>query len=305
MNLFGSSLRNRILDGGILPLLGVYDVFSASIAAAHTEGLFLSGFGFAASHYGLPDRGFVAWTDVIDFCRRVRAVAPRNHIVVDIDDGFADADVAVHVTQQLEFTGASGVILEDQARPRKCGHTGGKNILPLDLYLDKLSSVLECRNELFVIARTDTSEPSEIHERVMAFSETDADAILVDGQTSLDSVRRLRESTNKPLVFNQILGGRSPSFSLTELEDAGVSLSVYSTPLLFAAQAAMERCMEDLKMNDMRLDAVDHSVQLPDCQSLLETNWNASRKSQVPNGIPPVPTISNQQFQLEEPSGAK
>lgn len=287
MNSFGSSLRSRIVNGGILPLVGVFDAFSASIAATHSEGIFLSGFGFAASQYGLPDRGFVTWTGVVDFCRRVRAVAPHNHIVVDIDDGFADADVAVHVVQQLELAGASGVILEDQARPRKCGHSNGKNILPLDVYLDKLNAVLETRDELFVVARTDTSEQNEIQERVTAFSETDADAILVDGQTSLDSIRKLREITEKPLVFNLILGGRSPAFSLTKLEEVGVSMSVYSTPLLFAAQAAMEKCMEDLKLNDMRLDAIDVSVQLPECQAQLESNWAASQQLFVSREVLP------------------
>src|SRR2546430_12451465 len=36
--------------------LGVYDVFSASLAARYYDVIFVSGFGFAASHYGLPDR---------------------------------------------------------------------------------------------------------------------------------------------------------------------------------------------------------------------------------------------------------
>ena len=35
-------------------------MFSASIAAQHYSGMFISGFGFAASHYGLPDIGFIA-----------------------------------------------------------------------------------------------------------------------------------------------------------------------------------------------------------------------------------------------------
>ena len=36
-----------------------------------------------------------------------------------IDDGYVDPEVACHVVEHLERIGASGVILEDQKRPRR------------------------------------------------------------------------------------------------------------------------------------------------------------------------------------------
>ncbi|GAG50695.1 unnamed protein product, partial [marine sediment metagenome] len=118
---FGSNLRKDLKKREIIPLIGVYDVFSASIAVKYYNGIFISGFGFAASYYGLPDIGFVAWSDIVAFVQRVRSVLPRQHIVVDIDDGYADAEVACHVVSLLEAIGASAVVIEDQQRPRKCG----------------------------------------------------------------------------------------------------------------------------------------------------------------------------------------
>jgi 2-methylisocitrate lyase-like PEP mutase family enzyme len=47
----------------------------------------LSGFGFSASFYGLPDIGFIAWSDMVEWVRRIRTILPDHHIVVDIDDG--------------------------------------------------------------------------------------------------------------------------------------------------------------------------------------------------------------------------
>ncbi|MFZ5831647.1 MAG: isocitrate lyase/PEP mutase family protein [Planctomycetota bacterium] len=279
----GQRMRNRVGRGEILPLIGVFDAFSASLAGRHAEGIFLSGFGLAASHYGLPDIGFVAWPHVLDLAARVRAVAPQAHMVVDIDDGYADDQVAIHVARQLERAGASGVILEDQARPRRCGHLGGKNLLPIDTYLTRLEGVLDVCRDLFVIARTDASDPGEIRERVSAFSATTVDAVLVDGQSSVESIQRLRALTEKPLAFNQILGGKSPSFALSELERAGALLAIFSTPLLFAAQAAMETCLEELRRNEMRLDAVTTTVRLPECQAVLEDNWKTARNT---SGIP-------------------
>src|SRR5580658_8146411 len=109
----GSRLRERIQSAEILPVIGIYDVFSASLTARNFDALFVSGFGFAASHYGLPDIGFIAWTDIVDFVRRLVAVVPEKHLLVDIDDGYCDTAVACHVATSLEQLGASGVVLED------------------------------------------------------------------------------------------------------------------------------------------------------------------------------------------------
>jgi 2-methylisocitrate lyase-like PEP mutase family enzyme len=67
-----AELRRRPHAHQVTPFVGIYDVFSASIAARHFDGLFVSGFGFAASSYGLPDVGFVAWPDIVSFVERLR-----------------------------------------------------------------------------------------------------------------------------------------------------------------------------------------------------------------------------------------
>src|SRR5262245_7347863 len=73
--------RRRLQDPKLLCLIGVYDVFSARIAAARFEGVFCSGYSFAASAYGLPDVGYVNWRDITDFATRIRHVLPGTHIL--------------------------------------------------------------------------------------------------------------------------------------------------------------------------------------------------------------------------------
>lgn len=207
----GSALRSAIATPRTTPLIGVYDMYSASIAAQHYDGFFVSGFGFAASYYGLPDIGFIAWPDIVAFTERLRWAFPDHHLLVDIDDGYGDPEVACHVVRRLEQAGASGVILEDQKRPRRCGHVAGKQLLPLDEYLDKLERVLDCRTGLTVVARTDATDDAEILTRAKALAATDADVVLVDGVRDVEAIRRIRDSIgDKPLLFNQIAGGRSP-----------------------------------------------------------------------------------------------
>lgn len=258
----------------VTPLIGVYDMFSASVAAGHYDGLFVSGFGFAASHYGLPDIGFIAWPDMVGFVQRLRLAFPRHHLLVDIDDGYVDPEVACHVVEHLEAIGASGVIIEDQKRPRRCGHVDGKQILPLGEYLEKLRLVLETRKDLVVVARTDATDETEIVRRAEALAATDADVILADGVRSAAWIRKIQAVVGaKPLLFNQIAGGKSPRFSLGDLEELGVSVAIYSTPCLFAAQSAMEEALTRLKDDDGRLPEIrDGSIGVADCLGLLERN---------------------------------
>jgi 2-methylisocitrate lyase-like PEP mutase family enzyme len=270
---FGSKLENEIGRRKLVSFIGVYDVFSASIAAKYYDGIFISGFGFAASHYGLPDIGFIAWSDIAAFTQRVRTVLPHHHILVDIDDGYCDVEVACHVVSLLEAAGASGVVLEDQRRPRQCGHFDGKQLMELDDYLVKLKKVLATRREMLVIARTDASDADEITRRVEAFDRAGADVILVDGIRDLGLIRELRNRVDRPLAFNQIAGGKSPVCSGEELERVGVSVAIYSTPCLFAAQAAIEDAMRSLKERDGRLEAADVTgVGVKECTAILNEN---------------------------------
>src|SRR5262245_38392005 len=224
----GRRLREELLRRSTLPFIGVYDAYSASLAANQFDALFLSGFSFSASYYGLPDEGFITWTDMVSCAQRIRAVAPAAHLLVDMDDGYGDPGVASHAAAMFESAGASGVILEDQLRPKKCGHLDGKQVMDLEGYLQKLDRVLAARGDMVVIARTDAPDPSEQLRRARAFDRTAADALLVDGLGDVDFLRELRREVKKPLAFNQIAGGKSPARSWTEMREAGVSIVIYS-----------------------------------------------------------------------------
>jgi 2-methylisocitrate lyase-like PEP mutase family enzyme len=263
-------------------MVGAYDVFTASLVARRFGGVFLSGFGFAASTYGLPDVGFIPWTEMVAYVGRVRAVAPTAHILVDLDDGYGDPVVAAHAALHVEEAGASAIVLEDQERPRRCGHLDGKRVLPLDVYLDKLRRVIAAKHDMFVVARTDADAPDEMYERARAFAREGADAVLVDGLKDLDLVRELASELPVPMCFNQIAGGRSPARGFTELRDAGVGIAIHSTPCLFAAQAAVERELSRLVEEDgLLLGPESGKLGLADCARVLDENLAVRTTSYV------------------------
>lgn len=270
----GDLLREELAAGReIEPFLGIYDCLSASVAAPYSPNLFLSGFAFSAAHYGLPDIGYIAWSDIVASAWRLRQIVPRHRLLVDIDDGYVDVHTARHVVRQLEAMGVAMVMMEDQARPRRCGHVDGKQLLPLPAYLDKLNAVLADRSSICILARTDTTG-EDIFRRVEAMSRTEADVLLVDGVDSIETLERVCRSTEKPLLFNQIAGGKSPRLGIEDLRQLGVRMVQYSTPLLFAAQRAMTEALDALFANGGLLpnDFAGGDINVAKSLSLMQAN---------------------------------
>ncbi len=264
----GDAFRQRIDQKRLLPLIGVYDVFSALIASRMFEGVFCSGYSYAASAYGLPDVGYVNWRDMTDWATKVRHSLPQAQILVDVDDGFGDQLVASNTVRNLEANGLSAVMMEDQKRPRKCGHFDGKEILPLEEYLTKLVTVLEFRQSIFVLARTDATDPNEGIERAVAYAESGADGVMVEAIRDLDTIARLRSQTSVPIMVNQLYGGKSPHWNFKELKDAGASIVIYSTPCLFAAQYGIEKYLAE--MIEKQGLPQQGTASMEDCAEVLE-----------------------------------
>ena len=96
----------------------------------------------------------------------------------DIDDGYVDTAVACHVTQQLESMGVAMIMLEDQARPRRCGHYDGKVILPgvvthstnviehPELVADRIVRFAEAVGRENVVASTDCGLGGRVHPQI-------------------------------------------------------------------------------------------------------------------------------------------
>jgi 2-methylisocitrate lyase-like PEP mutase family enzyme len=82
------------------------------------------------------------------------------------------------------------------------------------------------------------------------------------------------------MAFNQIAGGRSPAASLSTLSECGVSLVIYSTPCLFAAQEAIGDALDVLKRQDGLLGGPAAApVDLARCNAVLMDNVRSPRHS--------------------------
>ena len=75
----------------------------------------------------------------------------------------------------------------------------------MDEYLIKLSKVVETRRSIFVIARTDATDPSEGIERAIRYAEAGADGVMVEAIRDLETISKLRSQVTVPIMVSATL----------------------------------------------------------------------------------------------------
>ena len=91
------------------------------------EGVYISGGAFSAA-MGLPDIGLTTLTEVADHGRNIARVT-NLPTFLDADTGWGEAMNVARTVQEFEDAGISGMHLEDQVNPKRCGHLDGKEVV--------------------------------------------------------------------------------------------------------------------------------------------------------------------------------
>jgi methylisocitrate lyase len=234
-----------LADGAPLALPGVYDALGAVLAArAGFRAVFVSGYALSATRLARPDVGLLTQTEVLDAARRICA-AVEVPVIVDADTGYGGAANVERTVRELVQAGAAGCFLEDQVWPKRCGHMEGKQVVPLEEYLEKLAAALAARTPGFhVTARTDARAPLGLDEairRTRAFAEAGADAVFVEAPRSADEMAAIRAALppEVPLVANMVEGGKTPRRTVAECAAAGFRIVVLPIAGLLAATHAL------------------------------------------------------------------
>jgi 2-methylisocitrate lyase-like PEP mutase family enzyme len=269
----GTDLRARLGAGSSVLMPGVWDALSAKLAAeAEFSTVFLSGYCVSGTLLGLPDFGFLTQTEMAEVARRVCSAAPGLNVVVDADTGYGNPLNTIRTVELWRQAGASGLFLEDQVWPKRCGHMAGKQVIERGDWLAKLRAACDRRTErgfdLHVTARTDARAAiglDEAIERARMARDTGVDALFVEAPESIAEMERIAAALpDITLVANMVETGRTPLLTPAELADLGFRLIVSPLSLLFSQVQAIRTSLALLRDEGSLRGHLDRLVEFAD-----------------------------------------
>jgi methylisocitrate lyase len=241
----GAILRRLVADGTVAIPGAPLALAAKLIEREGFDAIYLSGAAFSAGLLGVPDIGILT-LDQLVAQTRLLAAAVEIPLVVDADTGFGGPDAVADCVRRLEEAGAAAIQLEDQRRPKRCGHLPGKEIVDLDEMTAKITAACAARRDpaTVIIGRSDARGVTNLDDclaRLRAYRDAGADWLFPEALASRDEFARVgRELSGTPLVANMTEFGTSPLLTLDELQSLGFAAVLYPVTLLRLAMKAIE-----------------------------------------------------------------
>jgi methylisocitrate lyase len=287
----GTTLRERLTTGHSVVMPGVWDALSARLAAGagfHT--VFLSGYCVSGTLLGLPDFGYLTQTEMAEVARRVCAANPGLDVVVDADTGYGNPLNTIRTVELWRQAGASGVFLEDQVWPKKCGHMAGKQVVERRDWLAKLRAAVDHADGLHVTARTDARAAvhlAEAIERAKMARDTGVDALFVEAPESLAELEQIASALpDITLVANMVETGRTPLLTPQELAELGFRLIVSPLSGLFSMVKALQTSFEVLQRDGSMRGHLDQLVEFAEFGALVDLDGHYATETRYPTDRP-------------------
>ena len=166
-------------------------------------------------------------------------------MVADADTGYGNALNVVRTVHEYIRAGVAAIQLEDQISPKRCGHFGGKEIIPRDEAALKIRAAVEARgdSDVLIVARTDAIAVAGMAEGLAlarAYLAEGVDAIFVEAPRSQEELALIGREVPGIKVANMVEGGATPIVGARELEAMGFRIAMYANCVLRTAIKAIE-----------------------------------------------------------------
>lgn len=259
-----AAFRKKLASGELIRMPGAFNPLSAMlIQQKGFEGVYISGAVLSAD-LGLPDIGLTTLTEVAARGAQIARVTDLPTLI-DADTGFGEPMNVARTVQVLEDAGVSGLHLEDQVNPKRCGHLDGKEVVDETTALQRIRAAVEGRRDpdFLIMARTDIRGvdglPAAV-DRAKALQDAGADAIFPEAMASLEEFAAIRAAVEVPILANMTEFGKSPLWTHAQLADVGVNIAIHPVSLLRLAMGAAARSLDALA-SEGTLDAVVPEMQ--------------------------------------------
>lgn len=227
-------------------IANAWDAGSAKALAALGFAALATSSGAAAGVLGRKD-GELTRDEAIAHARAI-VDAVELPVSADLENGYGDTPEACAETiRRAGEIGLAGGSIED------CTGLPVRRIYPAGLAIERVAAAAEAARALpypFVLtARCENllrgaADLDDTIARLQAYSRAGADVLFAPALPDLDAVRALCAALDKPVNFMAGMKGRS--FSVAELQAAGVKRISLATSLYRAAMAAMSQAAREV-----------------------------------------------------------
>ncbi|HQA24091.1 MAG TPA: methylisocitrate lyase [Rhodoglobus sp.] len=257
-----AAFRARLATGELIRMPGAFNPLSAKlIQDKGFEGVYISGAVLSAD-LGLPDIGLTTLTEVASRGQQISRMTDLPTLI-DADTGFGEPMNVARTVQTLEDAGVSGLHIEDQVNPKRCGHLDGKAVVDEDTALKRIRAASDARRDpnLLIMARTDIRAVEGLEaaiDRAKALVDAGADAIFPEAMADLSEFEAVRKAVDVPILANMTEFGKSELFTTTQLANIGINIVIYPVSLLRLAMGAAERGLDALAAEGSLNSSVQH-----------------------------------------------
>jgi len=259
----GQRLRSAITAERPLQIAGTINAYCAKLAErAGFKAIYLSGAGVANADFALPDLGITTLNDVLEDVRRITG-ATQLPLLVDADTGFGSAFSIARTVRDMTAAGAAGIHLEDQVQSKRCGHRPGKALVEPAEMVDRIKAAVDAKTDksFVLMARTDAHAVEGIDkaiERSSRYVQAGADMIFAEALTTLDDYRRFTSTIKAPVLANLTEFGKTPLFTVGDMNAAGVAMLLYPLTAFRMMSAAAELTYRTLRESGTQKELLDN-----------------------------------------------
>jgi 2-methylisocitrate lyase-like PEP mutase family enzyme len=167
-------------------------------------------------------------------------------VICDADTGFGGLLNVERAVRGYETAGAAAIQIEDQAFPKRCGHTLGRRVVPTEDMVRKIEVAAASRasGDFLIVARTDSRTTLGLDEalrRGEAYAKAGADVLFIESPESEEEMARIGKHFDVPLLANMVDGGRTPVLPRERLEALGYKIAIFPATGFLATAKALER----------------------------------------------------------------
>ena len=245
------TLRKRLgRKQEILVVPGAFDALSAKlIESIGFEAVYMTGFGTAASIFGVPDIGLLTMSEMVENVKRI-SDAVSIPVIADADTGYGNHLNVMRTIEEYERAGVSALHIEDQVSPKKCGHMEGHKLISNEDMVTKIRSAVIGRKDpdLILIARTDAISAIGFDDAIRrgnAYLEAGADVVFVEAPYTIEQLEKIPKLINGPVLIN--IAPKTPTLHYKRYEEMGYTIAIYPPISITASFAAIKKTLLDLR----------------------------------------------------------